>query len=80
MSLPQAPPPQPSAPAPRECVLCDTPLNPNQLRCPSCGLYQELGPDRPNPFRQRALWLLVGVLIAVYIVVLVVVAVIPKNH
>jgi hypothetical protein len=82
MSLPQtpAPPPQPPAPAPRECPLCDTLLTPNQMRCPSCGLYQELGPDRPNPFRQRALWFLIGVLAAVYAVVLFIVAVLPAAH
>ena len=48
------PPPPPPAPAPRECVLCETPLRPEQLRCPECGLHQDLGPGRPNPFRQRA--------------------------
>ena len=77
MTLPQTPPPQPPAPAPRACVLCDTPLDPNHVRCPVCGLYQELGPERPNPFRERALWLLIGVLAAVYLVVLVIVAVLP---
>ena len=80
MSLPQTPPPQPPAPAPRQCSLCDTLLSPNEQRCPSCGLHQELGPDRPNPFRERALWLLFGVLAAVYVVVLLVVAVLPSNH
>jgi predicted nucleic acid-binding Zn ribbon protein len=80
MSLPQTPSPQPAAPAPRECPLCDTALSPNQLRCPSCGLYQELGPERPNPFRQGALWLLIGVLVAVYVAVLIIVAVIPAAH
>src|SRR4051812_12324537 len=78
MSIAPQPPPQPEAPAPRECVLCDTELSPNEHRCPSCGLYQELGADRPNPFRQRALWLLIGALVAVYAVVLMIVAVVPK--
>jgi hypothetical protein len=50
------------------------------MRCPSCGLYQELGAERPNPFRQKALWVLIGVLIAVYAVVLFVVAVIPAAN
>ncbi len=80
MSLAQNPPPKPSAPAPRACVLCDTLLAPDELRCPSCGLYQQLGPDRPNPFRQGALWLLLGVLAAVYLVVLLVVALLPPAH
>ncbi len=77
MTLPQAPPPQPPAPAPRACALCDTALEPSQLRCPSCGLHQELGPERPNPFRQRALWLLIGVLATLYITVLLVVWLLP---
>ncbi|HEY3834448.1 MAG TPA: hypothetical protein VGO03_19300 [Acidimicrobiia bacterium] len=80
MTLPQTPPPQPPAPAPRECPLCDTLLTPNQMRCPACGLYQELGPERPNPFRQHALWYLIGVLAAVYAAVLIVVAVLPAAH
>ncbi len=60
-------------------MLCATTLTPNQMRCPNCGLYQELGPERPNPFRQCAMWLLIGVLAALYVVVLIVVAVIPSN-
>jgi hypothetical protein len=62
------------APAPQaqpvRCPLCDTVVGVEGPRCPSCGLY--LGPEsgRPNPFTQRVLWLLVGAVLAVYLVTL----------
>jgi hypothetical protein len=42
-------------------------------------LHQQLGPDRPNPFRQRALWVLLGVMAVVYVVVLLLVEVLPPG-
>lgn len=61
--------PQPRVPAP-VCPLCGTGVGVDGPRCPSCGLY--LGPEagRPNPFGQKALWLLVAAVLAVYLVTL----------
>lgn len=63
----------PPAPAPAACPICATPLDPNQQRCPECGLYQQLGPERPDPFRGRGLTTVIGVLVALWVVVLLVV-------
>ena len=68
-----APLPAPPPPAPVACQLCGVPLGPSDLRCPECGLYQQLGPDRPNPFVGRAVWLLAAALVALWVVVLLVV-------
>jgi hypothetical protein len=54
------------------CPLCDTPRDPD-ARCPECGLTAEFGPDRPNPFTGRALWLFAGVLLGIFAVTLLVV-------
>lgn len=58
---------------PQVCPLCETPVAPDALQCPECGLYQQLGRDRPNPFRANALWTLIGSVAAVYILVLLLV-------
>ena len=74
------PPPPPASPAlAQRCSLCDTELGQGAQRCGSCGLFQQLGPNRPDPFRQKALWLLLGVMLAVYLIVLAIVAVIPAH-
>ena len=74
------PTPLPPTPGnPTLCLLCDAPLAAGELRCSSCGLHQQLGPDRPNPFRQRALWVLLGVMAVVYVVVLLLVEVLPPG-
>jgi hypothetical protein len=54
-------------------MLCERQLDPNEARCPNCGLYQQVGADRPNPFTQSALWVLIGSIAALYIVVLLIV-------
>lgn len=65
--------PPPAGPA-GACALCGSALAPGLVRCPACGLYQELGPDHPNPFRRAGAWLLAGLLVAVYLASLAVVA------
>jgi hypothetical protein len=57
-------------PAPVACALCSTPLRRDDRRCPECGLYQELGPDRPDPFTGSGMWWVIGVLAALWVVVL----------
>jgi hypothetical protein len=54
------------------CPLCDTP-RPDDGRCPSCGLTAEFGPDAPDPFTGRALWMLVGAVLGVFALTLLVV-------
>ncbi len=66
-------PPPPPPPAPAVCELCGTPLGPSDVRCPECGLYQQVGPERPDPFAGRAMWWLIGVLAVLWVVVLLVV-------
>lgn len=78
--VPEPPNPPDGPSLPESCLLCDTPLEPGQRRCTECGLYQEFGPDRPSPFRERALWQLVGVMVAVYLVVLLAVVVLPPGN
>lgn len=72
MTVP-APPP---APTPAICQLCDTPLAPSQDRCPECGLRQRLGPTRPDPFVGRNRGILIGVLVALWVLVLAIVAIV----
>ena len=79
-SASEPPVPAPPVSAPAQCLLCDEPLAPGALRCSACGLHQQLGPDRPNPFRERAMWVLLGVMAVVYLVVLLVVAVLPPGN
>jgi hypothetical protein len=56
------------------CVLCGAPLLESATRCRVCGLYQQLGARRQNPFTRGSLWALAGLLLAVYVVALVVVS------
>jgi len=67
-------PAQPDAPASPRCVLCNAPLVDGTTRCRSCGLYQQLGARRPNPFTRGSLWALAGMLLAVYVIALVIVS------
>lgn len=67
MTLPEARPAHPDT-----CTLCGAPLGASD-RCTECGLHQA-GPTRPEALDRRALWLLGGVLAAVYVVTLAVVA------
>lgn len=62
----------PAGPAPGVCMLCGAPLA-SVGRCSDCGLVQEGGPGRPNPFTTRVLVMLGLVLVAVYAVTLFVV-------
>jgi hypothetical protein len=66
-------PAQPEAELPSTCALCGAPLD-GVTRCRACGLYQQMGARRPNPFTHASLWLLAGMLIAVYVVALVIVS------
>ncbi|MDQ1456417.1 MAG: hypothetical protein QOH28_2037, partial [Actinomycetota bacterium] len=62
----------PAGPAPGVCMLCGAPLA-GVGRCSACGLSQEGGPGRRNPFTTPVLLGLGAVLVAVYAVTLVVV-------
>ncbi len=74
------PPPRPlPATAPVECSLCGNAVVAATNRCAQCGLHQQLGPQHPNPFVQRALATVVLTAVAVYLVVLAIVAVIPHS-
>jgi len=54
------------------CPLCETPKAAD-ARCPECGLTAEFGPDRPNPFRGAAGWVLFGAILGVFALTLLVV-------
>jgi hypothetical protein len=62
----------PAGPSAGVCMLCGAPLA-SVGRCSACGLSQEGGPGRPNPFTLPVLLVLAGVLVGVYAVTLVVV-------
>jgi hypothetical protein len=62
----------PAGPAPGVCMLCGAPLV-SVGRCSACGLSQEGGPGRRDPFTTPVRLALAGVLVAVYAVTLVVV-------
>jgi hypothetical protein len=62
----------PAGPAPGACMLCGAPLA-GVGRCSACGLSQEGGPGRPDPFTAPARVFLALILVAVYAVTLVVV-------
>ena len=62
----------PAGPAPGACMLCGAPLA-SVDRCSACGLAQEGGPGRPDPFTPRVLVLFGLLLVAVYAVTLCVV-------
>ncbi len=67
--------PEPSPRAPAEvCSLCGAPVAAGASRCPSCGLHQSMGPEKPNPFTAASLWMLAGLLGFVYAATLVAVA------
>ena len=77
MSEPAEPGPTPDATPdaqPTTCVLCGAPLAPGTTRCRSCGLHQQLGARRPNPFTRGSLWALAALLLTVYVLSLVVVS------
>jgi predicted amidophosphoribosyltransferase len=59
-------------PAPGVCMLCGAPLA-SIDRCSACGLAQEGGPGRPDPFTGRVLVFLGLLLVAVYAATLCVV-------
>ena len=62
----------PARPAPGVCMLCGAPLE-SVGRCSACGLSQEGGYGRPNPFTAPVLLALAAVLLGVYAITLVVV-------
>ena len=62
----------PAGPAPGFCMLCGAPLA-SVGRCGACGLSQEGGPGRPDPFGVPVRVALGAVLLAVYAITLVVV-------
>lgn len=62
----------PAGPSPGVCMLCGAPLA-SVGRCSACGLSQEGGPGRPDPFTAPARLMLALILVAVYAVTLVVV-------
>jgi hypothetical protein len=62
----------PAGPAPGVCMLCGSPLA-ALGRCSACGMAQEGGPGRPNPFKVSVALAFGALLIAVYAVTLVVV-------
>ena len=56
------------------CLQCGLPKPPDD-RCPACGMTSEFGPDRPNPFAGATLWVMIGVIVAVFALTLAVVAI-----
>jgi hypothetical protein len=66
-------PAQPDAHAPSTCPLCGAAVADGTTRCRSCGLYQQLGARRPNPFTRGSLWALGALLLTVYLIALVIV-------
>ncbi len=62
----------PVGPAPGVCMLCGAPLA-SVGRCAACGLAQEGGPGRHDPFTLPVRFALGAVLVAIYAVTLFVV-------
>jgi hypothetical protein len=62
----------PAGPAPGVCMLCGAPLA-SVGRCSACGLSQEGGRGRPDPFTVPVRLALGAVLVAVYAITLLVV-------
>jgi len=56
------------------CPLC-TATHAVGIRCPECNVDPGFGPDRPSPFANGALWVMMGAIAAVFIVTLIVVAI-----
>ena len=56
------------------CPMCGL-LKSTDDRCPSCGMTPEFGPDRPSPFAGATLWVMIGVILAVFALTLAVVAI-----
>jgi hypothetical protein len=54
------------------CLQCGLSKSPD-VRCPSCGLTPEFGPDRPNPFQGATLWAMIGAIVLVFALTLLVV-------
>jgi hypothetical protein len=65
---------QPGADATPTCVLCGAVLVSSSIRCQACGMYQQLGARRPNPFTRASLWALAALLAGVYVVALIIVS------
>jgi hypothetical protein len=74
MTTPATPAGPGASEAPGTCVLCGAPLGDHVTRCRVCGLYQQLGARRENPFTRGSLWALAALLLAVYVVALVIVS------
>jgi hypothetical protein len=62
----------PAGPAPGVCMLCGAPLS-SVGRCSACGMAQEGGSGRPDPFTLPVRLVLGAILVAVYAVTLLVV-------
>ena len=56
------------------CPMCGLAKDPED-RCPSCGMTAEFGPDRPDPFAGATLWVMIGVIAALFALTLVVVVI-----
>lgn len=54
------------------CRQCGLEKDPG-VRCPSCGMTSEFGPDRPNPFAGATLYAMIGAIVVVFALTLLVV-------
>ena len=61
--------PQPSP----NCSVCGTPVQPDAPRCPACGLSRPAARGS-SVLGREGLWMLGGLLLAIYVVVLLIVA------
>ena len=55
------------------CAVCGTPVAVDAARCPSCGLSRPAARGS-RVLQRQGLWLLAGILFALYLVVLLIVA------
>ncbi len=62
----------PDEPVRSTCALCGTSHAPDAQRCAECGFH--LVAAQPNPFASSSLWILAGILVAVYAISLLLVA------
>ena len=53
----------------RQCGLEKSP----DARCPSCGMTEQFGPDRPNPFAGATLYAMIGAIVVVFALTLLIV-------